>query len=163
MKGRGLFTVLVLALVCVAPAHASVLQSLDGTGTTPYPAPIVGPGQVTVTISAHRVLGGGAVGVAQAQGSLTGTSAGDFTATGPVTCLTVAGTQASYKFRIAVGTGAALALQGGGMSGFVRSNAAAPGLLQPAATFDLAPSTCDDPAIGLYQPLSGGQYTVTGL
>jgi hypothetical protein len=159
-----------VAIACAfAPGQASalpVLQSVDGTGTSAYPLPGVGPGQITVTIAGKRVAGGGAVGWGQATGNLTGTTGGDFSVSGPLTCLTVSGKQASYKFRLSVATGAALLLQGGGLSGFVQDGSpdrAAPGTLEPAATFDLGAGTCLDPGLGAYQPLTSGDYTVSDL
>jgi hypothetical protein len=174
MKGYGRVGVAALAVAAVAglaPAQASALslvQSVTGSGTSKYPTPLIGPGQVTVTLTAQTGLlgAGGLTGTAQVEGTLTGTAAGDFTAAGSLTCIVVQGKSVSYEVRFSSATGAAVPFQGGGMAGFVRDNGssgdqAAPGVLQLPATFN--PTGCADPSTGAYQPLVSGDYTVNDV
>lgn len=96
---------------------------------------------------------------------------GPFAASGEVTCLRVSGARASFKWRFARAAGSAEPLRGGGVQAFLEDNgrprAGTPvdraGLdaPQPAATFDLAATRCDDPNLFPgYDRIEGGDIRI---
>ena len=94
-----------------------------------------------------------------------------FTAAGEITCLRVEGNRASIKWRLERATGSAEPFEGGGVQSFLEDNGeprrgepldrALIDPPQPAATFAVNASTCDEPnSRATYDRLEQGDVTV---
>jgi hypothetical protein len=171
---RGALAVGLVGIGLAVPAAANAAEAHDfavGAGNNQFALGLVG--DASFTLSAHSdAFGVSPGGYVTAKGDPDGAGPLEaFTAHGEVTCLRVSGNRASLKWRFEYATGSAAPFVGGGVQSFVEDNGeprfgqpvdrAALDPPQPAAAFNAAADTCDDPSTrATYDVLEQGNIEV---